>query len=142
MGSRQVIKLIKNLMIKYREVILYLIMGVLATIVSIGTYELAMRVFNFNALVANIVSWVAAVSFAYFTNRNIVFAKTDESVLRQAAKFFGGRVGTLLMEEILLWMMIYVICINASIAKIIAQVFVLMANYIISKLFVFKGKRG
>lgn len=131
---------IRMLLKKYREVILYLIMGVLATVVSIGTYELAMRVFHISALVANVISWIAAVSFAYFTNRNFVFEKTDEPVLKQAAKFFGGRVGTLVMEEILLWLLIYIICINPSVAKIIAQVFVLVANYIISKLFVFRKK--
>ena len=131
---------IRALLIKYREVILYLIMGVLATVVSIGTYELAMRVAHLSALVANIISWIAAVSFAYFTNRNFVFEKTDESVWKQATKFFGGRVGTLVMEEVLLWLLIYIICINASIAKIIAQVFVLVANYIISKLFVFRKR--
>lgn len=135
------ITMIKNIFKKHKELVLYLIMGVLATIVSISTYELSMRMLNLNALIANVVSWVAAVSFAYFTNRNFVFEKTDEPVLKQAAKFFGGRVGTLLMEEALLWLMIYVICVNASIAKIIAQVFVLVTNYIISKFFVFK-KRG
>lgn len=123
---------------KYKELILYVIVGGITTVVSIGTYELSMRMLHLDALLANVISWIAAVTFAYFTNRNIVFAKTEESVLKQAIKFFGGRVGTLLMEEVLLWLMIFVICINASIAKIIAQIFVFVANYIVSKLFVFK----
>lgn len=134
------IDLIINLVKKYREVIMYLIVGVVTTVVSIGTYELSMRVLGFNALIANIISWIIAVTFAYFTNRNVVFEKTGESVLTQVIKFFSGRIGTLLMEEGLLWLMIYAICLNASIAKIIAQVFVFVANYIVSKLFVFNKK--
>lgn len=135
------IAMINSVFKKHKELVLYLIMGVLATIVSIGTYELSMRVLGLNALIANIISWIFAVSFAYFTNRNFVFEKTNEPMLKQAAKFFGGRVGTFVMEELLLWLMIYVIYANASIAKIIAQIFVLVANYIISKWFVFKEKR-
>ena len=134
------IDLIINLVKKYREAIMYLIVGVVTTVVSIGTYELSMRVLGFNALIANIISWIIAVTFAYFTNRNVVFEKTGESVLTQAIKFFSGRIGTLLMEEGLLWLMIYAICLNASIAKIIAQIFVFVANYIVSKLFVFNKK--
>lgn len=132
---------ILSLVKKYKEIILYLLMGVLSTIVNIVAFEASMRILHIEALIANIIAWIVAVLFAYFTNRNFVFDKTGESPIREAAKFFTGRIGTLLMEEGLLWIMIYAMSIHSSIAKIIAQVFVVVANYIISKLFVFKKNK-
>ena len=126
---------------KHKEALLYLFFGGLTTVISIAVFWLFRRPFALNELVANIISWVIAVLFAFFTNRTWVFRAPTRSAgefLRQMGSFFGGRVVTLLIEEALLAVFITWLHLPDMPVKIAAQVIVIVLNYVISKLFVFK----
>lgn len=138
-------KKIKELYLKYKEVINYLIFGVLTTVVSLVVYYIS--VFTFlnpedavQLQVANILSWIAGVAFAYFTNRKYVFESKENNKLKEAGKFVLARVITLVMDMIIMWLGVTVLHLNDKIIKLISQVVIIVSNYIFSKLFVFKEK--
>lgn len=128
---------------KYKEPLLYLFFGGLTFFLSIGLYWLFAHPFRLNPLIANIISWVLCVAFAYVTNRTWVFtqkAHDGPGIVREALSFAAGRLATLGMEELVLWVGISILGINDIVVKIIAQVLVIIGNYVISKWFVFRKK--
>lgn len=135
---------IRDLILKYKEILLYLIFGGLTTLVSIGSYALLNSVLGVNELIANVISWVLAVSFAYWTNRTWVFpdkAHTRQGILKEMASFYGGRLLTLGIEEMIIFIFITLLHCNSILIKIIAQVVVVVLNYVISKLVVFRKRQ-
>lgn len=138
---------IKELYNKYKEIINYLIFGVLTTVVSLGVYYIS--VFTFlnpdNAIqlqIANILSWIAGVTFAYITNRKFVFQSKEQNKLKEATKFVASRIVTLILDMIIMWLGVTVLHNNDKIIKIISQVIVVISNYIFSKIFVFTKKEN
>ncbi|MCD8058797.1 MAG: GtrA family protein [Bacteroides fragilis] len=126
---------------KNKEVLLYLFFGGLTFLVSIGSYAYFNVTIGWNELIANIVSWIFAVAFAYVTNKIWVFSTRNLKVgdlLLEILKFFGGRVFTLVVEELILFVFITRLHFNSILIKVIAQIVVILLNYVISKLFVFK----
>lgn len=126
---------------KYKEVLLYLFFGGCAFIISIGSYAIVNVKFGVNELLANIISWILAVIFAFFTNRVWVFQSSTDSAKAfgiQFASFVGGRIVTLLIEEAIIFIFITVLGFNSILIKILAQVVVIVLNYIISKFMIFK----
>ncbi len=126
---------------KYKEILLYLFFGGLTMIVSIVSYAICNLVFGIDVLVANIISWLLAVMFSFYTNRIWVFQASTNSIsgfLKQMVSFYSGRVVTLIIEEIILFIFITYLQYNSMVVKIIAQVVVVILNYVISKLWVFK----
>ena len=142
-GRRSMIETIKNLFQKYREMIMYLIFGVLTTVVSLIVYYLLVyTVLNpnnaFELQVANILSWVAGVTFAYFTNRSVVFQSKNENKLKEATSFVLARVVTLVMDMLIMFIGVTLLHGSDKVLKLISQVIVIVSNYVFSKLFVFK----
>ena len=136
----------KKLFEKYGEIIRYLIIGGLTTLVSLGVYYLCVLTFldpnnGVQLAIANVISWVAAVTFAYFTNRWFVFRSKNDHMLREAVAFYTSRISTLLMETGLMFLGVTVLGFNDKVMKLIVQFFVMAGNYIISKFFVFKDKK-
>lgn len=134
---------IKDLYKKHEEVILYLIVGVLTTIVSLGVYYgCVLTVLNpqiaWQLQAANIISWIAAVTFAYFASRRIVFKSVRKDWLKEAAAFYSARVVTLLMDMALMFVLVTVCHWDDKIVKLIVQVVVTVANYVLSKVLVFR----
>lgn len=127
----------KELFNKHKEVILYLIFGVLTTLVSISTFYILSKVLNMHELVANIFSWIIAVSFAYYTNSKWVFESNDKGI-KSISKFFAGRLFTLAVEEVILLVFVTFMKCDEMVIKVIAQVIIIILNYVISKWFVFK----
>ena len=130
---------------KYSEIINYLIVGGLTTVVSLGVYYgLVLTILDpkngFQLQVANVISWIAAVTFAYFTNRIFVFKSNNPNMLKEAAAFVAARIGSLLMDMGIMFLLVTVLGANDKIAKIVVQVVVTIANYVFSKLFVFRAK--
>ena len=145
------IEKIKELYIKYKEVINYLIFGVLTTIVNLITkYALLFTILNaedaIQLQVAVVVSWIVAVLFAYFTNRKFVFESRNENKLKEFISFISGRIATLLLEMFIMWFFVTFLELNTDlyviIFTLIAQAAVIISNYIISKLFVFRKEKG
>lgn len=138
---------IKTLYIKYEEIIVYLIVGVLTTIVSWGAKFLVNAVFFDNTMyptpienmVLSIVNWTAGVIFAYFTNRRFVF-KSHEPMRKEAPKFVLSRVFTLILDTVVM-QVLTALDVNLIIATGISAVLVIIGNYVFSKLFVFRGKK-
>ena len=127
--------------IKNKEILLYLFFGGLTFLVSIISYAFLNIQIGWNALIANIGSWILAVSFAYVTNRVWVFdsnAETTADFIKEITSFIGGRVATLVIEELILFIFITNLGMNSMLVKIVAQVIVIVLNYVISKLIVFK----
>lgn len=140
-------KLIEDLYKKYKEIINYLIFGVLTTIVNLVTkYILLFTIFDASNPIqlqsTIIVSWIVAVLFAYFTNRKFVFESTNKNKLKEFISFIIARISTLLLEMIIMWFFVTLLKLNSNlyviIFTIIAQVAVVIGNYVFSKLFVFK----
>lgn len=126
---------------KYKEILLYLFFGGLTFFLSILLYWLFAHPLGLPPLIANAISWVLCVAFAYVTNRTWVFrdkAYEPRGILREAASFAAGRLVTLGLEELILWLGITVLGVNDVAVKIVAQVLVIVGNYLISKFFVFK----
>lgn len=124
-----------------KEVLLYLFFGGLTFVISVVTYAYFNQIVKMPVLIANIVSWVIAVLFAFLTNRIWVFqsaTKTIAAFFRQMISFFAGRIVTLLVEECILAIFVDQLHFASVWMKIIAQIVVIILNYVISKLFVFK----
>ena len=138
-------KKIRELYIKYKEIINYLIVGVLTTVVTLAIYYISVNTFlnpedSIQLQIANIISWIAGVIFAYFTNRKYVFESKEENKLKEASKFVVSRIATLLMDMIIMWLGVTILHRNDKTMKLISQVVVIVANYLFSKIFVFKKK--
>lgn len=128
--------------LKFKEPLLYLFFGGLAFFLSLGIFWLLVNPFGMDALLANIIDWIIVVIFAYLTNRTWVFkdkAHDIKGVIRECSSFMIGRLGTLVMEEAVLWIGIDILDINSMAVKIVAQVMVIVGNYVISKFVVFKS---
>ncbi len=139
-------KKVLNLYKKYEEIINYLIVGGLTTVVSLVVYYGC--VFTFldpkNAIelqIANIVSWICAVAFAYITNRIFVFKSKSKNYLKEISSFVGARIISLIMDMLIMFILVTILHGNDKIAKLIVQVVVTIANYIFSKIFVFRKKK-
>lgn len=134
---------IRELYGKYKEIINYLIVGGLTTVVSLAVYYACVVTFldpqnPVQLQVANIISWIAAVTFAYFTNRRYVFESQDPNLLREGAKFFASRAGTLLIDMGTMFLLVTALGMSDKIAKLIVQVIVTVGNYVFSKCIVFR----
>ena len=135
---------------EYEEVIRYLIFGVLTTLINLTVkYLLLFTLLDAkNALelqIAVIISWIVAVIFAYVTNRKYVFKSKNSNYLKEISSFVIARIVTLILEMFIMWFFITLLKLNNDIwvifITIISQMLVIIANYIFSKLFVFKSKK-
>ncbi|MBO5412729.1 MAG: GtrA family protein [Clostridia bacterium] len=138
---------IKELYLKYKEIINYLIFGVLTTAVSlIVKYVLLFTIFDASNPVqlqtSIIISWIMAILFAYFTNRKFVFESTSKNKIKEFISFVVSRLSTLLLEMFIMWFFITLLGLNSDlyvvIFTIISQIAIIVGNYVLSKLFVFK----
>lgn len=139
------IKKINNLYNKYNELVNYIIVGALTTVVSLLSFFLLRTYILVNNTQidiqsSNVISWVLAVIFAFFTNKKYVFkSKTKgKEGLKEVINFFLARVTTLFIEIFFMWIFTCLIRIDDKISKLIIQVIVLILNYVFSKIFVFK----
>ena len=131
---------------KYRELIAYVIVGGLTTVVSMALYYGSTWAFldGSDALqvqIANVISWIGAVAFAYVTNRVFVFQSHSTAVFREIVSFVSSRVLTLLLDMGCMWLMVTAIGVDHRIAKLVSIVLVTVGNYVVSKLLVFKKEK-
>ena len=144
--GEHMIEKVKKLFIKYREIIVYLIVGVLTTIVSWGAAFLGKLILNtdisWQNTLNNTFSWVVGVLFAYPLNRKWVFKSVNPQIFKEFIGFASSRVSTLIMDVVIMWLTVNVLDMQYWIAKIfISSVIVTIANYVFSKLFIFKKKK-
>lgn len=139
------IEKIKALLIKYEEIIAYLIVGVLNTIVSWAAFFVCAYTFLdaqivWQNMLLSVISWVVGVVFGYFMNRKFVFKSKEPDIWKEFLQFSGGRVSTWLLDMVMMVLMVNLLKINEAFSKIFVSVLVMIGNYLISKLFVFKKK--
>ena len=131
---------------KHWELIAYLVVGGLTTLVSLAVYYgCVLTVLDPQSAMqlqaANVLSWIVSVTFAYFANRRFVFHSRNRDILREAALFYAGRVGTLLLDMAIMFFGVTLLGQNDKLVKLVDQLIIIVANYVISKLFVFKTGR-
>ena len=137
------LKKISNIYIKKKEVINYIIFGILTTVVNLVTYFVLTFFWldidsEFQLQVANVISWIVSVVFAYITNRKYVFLSDNVNKIKEMVDFFIARLLTLVLDMVIMYLGVSILLINDKIIKIISQVLVIVNNYVFSKLFVFK----
>lgn len=129
----------KELFIKYKEVIMYLIFGVLTTLVNIITYYISTKIFLIDYQISNIIAWIISVTFAFVTNKLYVFeSKTNDKILKEIISFYSLRLFSLGIDIFTMYIMVSILSIDDLIAKVVANVIVIVINYITSKLITFK----
>ena len=136
---------IKELFNKYKEVINYLIFGVLTTIVNYVSYLILAKVFNVNYLASTVISQIISIIFAYVTNKLFVFeSKTTNTkeLIKEMVSFFGFRGISLLLDMAFMYIFVDVLNLNDAIMKLVSNVLIVIANYVFSKLFVFKKEKN
>ena len=151
---------IKGLFIKYKEVIMYLVFGVATTLVNWITTFICQNVFGlkeqgFQTILSNGIAWFTAVLFAFLTNRKFVFESTAGNFWIEMVKFYLARAFTGLFEIFLPDGLVFLsekvpglgflgagfAGINGGVAKLVTSVIVIILNYILSKLVVFRKKK-
>ncbi len=134
-------KKIKELVHKYWDVLTYLFFGVLTTAVNYLIYLPVYNLLNLSAALSNVIAWVAAVAFAYLTNKPFVFKSHDwsaKTVLPELTKFISCRLASGIMETVIIFLAVDLMGWNGNIWKLVTSVLVVVLNYFASKLLVFR----
>ncbi|MBQ1170930.1 MAG: GtrA family protein [Oscillospiraceae bacterium] len=137
------IQKIKDLFVRYWEVLSYLIFGVLTTAVNYLVYLPVYNLVGLSAALSNAIAWVVAVAFAYLTNKPFVFKSHDwsaKTVIPELTKFVGCRVASGAAETLILLLTVDILHWNGNLWKLVTSVLVVVMNYIASKLVVFRKK--
>ncbi|TFZ93039.1 GtrA family protein, partial [Clostridioides difficile] len=125
----------------HKETILYLFFGTLTTFVNIISYLFFTRVVSLNFIIANILAWILAVLFAYFTNKFFVFeSKVIEIafLFKEFLSFVSFRLFSGITEMLIMYIMIDLLFINDIIVKVFTNIIVIVLNYVFSKMIIFK----
>ena len=138
----------KELCIKHREIIVYLIVGVMTTVFAwairflwnIVFYAGTAHPLPLQTTILTIVEFIAGVSFAYPTNRKWVFRSTNPNILKEAAGFVSARLTTLAIQMLLNLAIINLLHVNFYVATVVIGIIVVILNYVFSKLLVFRKK--
>lgn len=137
-------KKLKELFVKYYDIISYLFFGGLTTVVNYLVYLPCYNWLHLSATVSNMIAWAVAVIFAYLTNKPFVFKSYDwsmKTVVPEFGKFLGCRIGSGLMETVIIFLTVDCLNWNGNIMKLITNILVIILNYIGSKLLVFTKKK-
>lgn len=123
-----------------KEIILYIVFGILTTVINILAFFGLYEVFDVDIILANVLAWIISVIFAYLTNRRFVFVSKRENFIREMSLFFIARLSSLLLDTIIVYIGIETLAIHALIVKVIANVIVVIFNYVVSKFIIFKKR--
>lgn len=132
---------IKELINKYMDIILYGVFGVLTTVVNIVSYWIMAHPLGMGTMMSTVIAWVLAVLFAYFTNRKWVFrskATGIQAIMKEIGSFFACRIVTGAVDWAFMFLFVEVLVFNDVIVKVLANILVIILNYVGSKLIIFK----
>lgn len=138
-------KSVKLIMNNIRQIVFYVIFGILTTFANIVAYFLFARLINIPTIISNVLAWVCSVLFAYTTNRKWVFQSQEKqlSALKECANFFIGRLGTGVLDTCLMFVFVELFKFDDLLVKIFVNILVIILNYIISRFWVFtNGRKG
>ncbi|MEA4923284.1 MAG: GtrA family protein [Eubacteriaceae bacterium] len=126
---------------KYRELITYVITGGFTTLVYFIAYAIC-KFFGAHYEVSTCIAWIAAVLFAFITNKIVVFRMTNKKgTLAEFLKFVSARLATLGIDMLFTFLLISVMSLNEWLSKVLVQVIIMILNYVFSKVFVFRKKQ-
>ena len=134
---------IRELIARYKGIINYLIFGVLTTLINVAVYSLCYDALKIPNLVSTAVAWVIAVAFAFVTNKLFVFESRSwrgAEALKEAVNFVACRLSTGAVEMVLMFVFVDLLAFSGTVMKLICNVIVIVLNYVLSKLIVFKKK--
>ena len=134
--------MIKRLFDKYKDVIPYAIFGVLTTVINWAVYKLTYGVMNIRNVPSTCIAWVAAVIFAFITNKLWVFNSKSykkEVLIKEISTFLSARILTGILDVIIMWIAVDKLHYNADLWKIISNILVIIINYVASKFIIFKN---
>lgn len=132
---------LKKLYERYKDVIPYLFFGVCTTVVNIAVYWLLVYWIGYKTMPSTVIAWIASVFFAYVTNRKWVFhseANGINAISREIGSFFMCRLATGVADWACMWVFVEVLNFNDVLIKILANILVIVLNYVASKLFIFR----
>ena len=132
---------IKKIFLQHKAVILYLFFGGCTTLTNIAAYAACTRLLHLDTMTSTVISWFLAVLFAYLSNRKLVFGSTAsgaKAILLEAFTFFSCRFTTGLADIGMMWFFVVYLGCNDILIKIIANVTVIVMNYIASKFIIFR----
>lgn len=135
----------RDLYKKYKSIVFYAIFGVLTTIINVVVYWLLVHLVEFDVLFGTVIAWIAAVSFAYVTNRKWVFYSevyTTMKIVKEIMAFFTCRITTGVIDFTCMFIFVEVFHFNDIIIKVVANVLVIILNYVASRLIVFRTRGG
>lgn len=129
---------------KYKEIIKYLIIGLLTTAINYIAFVILVNMFKIEMHTSNIIAWLISVIFAYFTNKLFVFESKSFKIkvlVKEISTFGIARIFSLLLEEMILYIFVNKLEMNKLIIKLIANIIVILLNYVLSKFIIFRGKK-
>lgn len=138
---------IKKIYNKYKEAIDYLFWGGIAFVLSMVLFWVFASLMGMNEIIANTIDWIICVIFTFFTNKFFVFRSKSGSLKafgKEFAEFVAARLFTLILEDVIIWigcsLMGYDKGLGQLIVKFAGQFVVIVANYFLSKFWIFKNK--
>lgn len=129
---------------KYREVLLYLIFGGLTTLTNIVVFAVCARGLHLTTVISNGLALGLSILFAYITNKLFVFQSRKETfyeLLKEFVSFIGCRLGTGVLDMLIMWFSVDVMKYNDMVMKVISNIIVIVLNYVLSKLVIFSKER-
>lgn len=120
-----------------KELFWYVVFGTLTTIVNVVVY-FALEYIGVNYIISNIIAWFLSVLFAYVTNRIWVFESKSPNILKEMVLFFSGRIFTGVLDTALLYLFVDILTLGNTFSKIAVEIIIIILNYLLSKLIVFK----
>ena len=134
---------VKDLIVKYMDILLYGIFGVLTTIVNIVTYWIMAHPLGMGTMASTVLAWIFAVFLAYLTNRKWVFhskAVGTKAIVKEIVSFFACRIATGVVDWVCMFVFVELLSFNDVVIKVLANILVIILNYVASKLIIFKQK--
>ena len=132
-----------KIMKKYKSLIFYGVFGIMTTVVNLIVYNLCYYRLGIGNTISNVFAWIFAVTFAYLTNKSLVFESKSwawDVLKREIPAFVSCRVATGIMDIVIMFICVDIMGWHAMLMKIISNVLVIILNYIFSKLVIFKNK--
>lgn len=133
----------QELIIKNKEIIKYLIFGILTTLVNILCFYILDKL-NIDIYINNTISWIVSVIFAFITNKLYVFESKSldiKTIFKEGTSFLGARIFSYFVDMGTIYLLFDGLRINKLISKVVSNIIVIIINYIFSK-FIFKKKEG
>jgi putative flippase GtrA len=128
-------------LLPYKRILLYLFFGGLTTVINIAAYFLLAKILHVEFLTSNGLAWILSVLFAYVTNKRYVFESRGRGfshICRELGAFVGSRLFSGLLDMFIMFLFIEIVAMNDMVVKIMANVVVVVVNYVLSKHWVFK----